>query len=324
MQTTGISIRGVSASLPNSREDNLEYEHLSVAQRQKLVDTTGIRYRWLATNETVGSMCHRAAKTLLEQLNWKSRDIQLLILVTQTPDMPIPGTASQLHAKLGLNKNCIVLDINQGCAGYVYGLSVAMSLMQSFKLSKGLLLTGDTITKYVSPHNQSLRPIFSDAATATALCSKKDSSVQFGFGVNGDRFKTIHLPELKHSSELSMNGLDVFNYGLTEVVDGVNSMLESMPSKPTIDHLVMHQANKLLNDSIARKVGISPNKVPFSLYDFGNTSSSTIPLTLASQLGTEHFNEQRTVLLLGFGVGLTWAASLLDLKDVICVPVESW
>ncbi|GAB5539714.1 MAG: ketoacyl-ACP synthase III [Salibacteraceae bacterium] len=322
MNITGTKICGIAASVPHHRDDNLELPFLDQEAREKLVDATGIRYRWTAKEQSTLSLCFNAANRILERLDWQPSEVEILLVVTQTPTTPIPGIAHQLQHQLGLNKTSYVLEVNQGCAGYIYGLSVAMSLMQSMGFKKGLLLTGDTITKYVSEKNHSLKPIFSDAATATALCERVGSNAHFAFGVNGERHETICLPSNGGLKELHMNGLDVLNFGLTEVVNGVKAMLAAFNETPSIDYLVMHQANKLLNDSIARKLGIPSEKVPSSLYEYGNTSSATIPLTISSALGTKTFDASKSMLLLGFGVGLSWGAAIVDMKDVICTPIE--
>lgn len=323
MKTSGVSIRGIAATTPTQREDNLELEILDQTQREKLVETTGIRYRYVSQHQSASDLCEDAATRLLKSLEWNSTDIDLLVMVTQTPDMPIPGAGAQLQHRLGLKKSCLVLDLNQGCAGYVYGLSVASGMMQSMGLKRALLLVGDTITQHISADNASLRPIFSDAGTATALEQQLGAEIQFAFEVHGERFETICLPMKDgKTADLQMNGHGVFSFGLKEVTQGLNAFIKDYYNTESIDFLVMHQANKLLNDAIARKLGIPTEKVPSTHYDFGNTSCATIPLTIAAQLGTEAFIEKKTVMLAGFGVGLTWGGAILELQNVLCLPIE--
>lgn len=324
MQLKGISIKGISATVPVKKEDNLGLPWMDEAQRQKFVETTGIRHRHIAKNITATDLCVDAAQRLLEKLDWEGDEIEILIFVTQTPDFQVPGTASQIHHRLALRKDCVTLDLNQGCAGYVYGLSMIGSMMQSLGLKKGLLLVGDTISQFISHENTTIKPIFSDAGTATALMHDDESIWNFACEVDGSRFKTIHLPKAENGrqQDLQMNGHDVFSFGLKEVAPGLKKLISENGGNETIDYLVMHQANKLLNDAIAKKLGIPKEKVPSSLYKFGNTSSATIPLTIAARMDTALFNESKTWVLAGFGVGLTWAAVYMSVKDLTCLQVH--
>ena len=166
----GVEISGVSACVPSSIEDNDALETLSEKARKEIIEQVGIRYRHIAPESvTSADLCQAASEKLLSELRWNPSDVGLLVFVTQTPDHLVPGSATQLQSKLGLGAHAISLDINQGCAGYVYGLSVTTAMMRSFGIEKGLLLVGDTITKMISKEDNSIRPIFSDAGSATAL-----------------------------------------------------------------------------------------------------------------------------------------------------------
>jgi len=278
---------------------------------------------------------------LLEELDWKAEDIDLLIFVSQTPDHLVPGSATQLQQRLGLPEDALVLDINQGCAGYVYGLSMITGLMSAYKVSKALLLVGDTITRMVSEHDNSLRPIFADAGSATALLLDDDAAdMVFKVGSKGEAYKAIHIPEggarypkkevrenntngtsseTRRPDQLHMNGQAVFTFGLSTVASSITDILEENSCDPeTIDFLVLHQANQLLNDSIVRKVGISKERAPSSLRDFGNTSCATIPVTMVSQLRKELISGRKELLLSGFGVGLSWGNVLLTTDSIAC------
>lgn len=326
MNIQGIAIKGISATIPQQKQDNKELDWLDGTQKQKFIATTGIRFRRVSAGETAADLCVHAAEKLIQNLNWAKADIQVLIFISQTPDYLIPGTASQIHHRLSLNSNCIALDVNQGCAGYVYGLSVIGSMMNAMGLKRGLLLVGDTISNYISKENKTIKPIFSDAGTATAIEADHGSNMQFAFGVDGNRFKTIHLPKAENDrvSDLEMNGHDVFSYGLKEVTTGLNQLISEQGGPSQLDYLVMHQANKLLNDAIAKKLGVPAKKAPSSHYAYGNTSSATIPLTIAASLDSDTFATPKKVVLAGFGVGLTWAAVHTICEKIICLPIHEF
>lgn len=338
----GVALRGIAAAVPSGKEDNAELESLSEKSKKEIIERVGIRYRHVADTETTASdLCLASAEKLLNELSWDSADVGLLIFVTQTPDHIVPGSATQLQHKLGLPQNAIALDINQGCAGYVYGMSVVSGMMKSFGIRKALLLVGDTITKMISPTDNSIRPIFADAGSATAFeLDAAAGEMHFKLGSKGADFESIHVPHggfrfpttddslkkkeisegiVRNMCQLSMNGQAVFTFGLSTVAGEINKLLtEQGSSSEDFDLLVLHQANQFLNDAIARKVGFSKEKTPSSLFEFGNTSCATIPVTLVSQISDSLKAGKVNLLLSGFGVGLSWGNVILTTDRLVC------
>ena len=342
LSVSGVALRGVSASVPKNREDNSLLESLDEKSKSEIIDRVGIRFRHVAEDSTTAAdLCQVAAEKLLKELRWKGSEIGLLIFVTQTPDHTVPGTATQLQDKLQLPQNCIALDINQGCAGYVYGMSVLAGMMKSFNIAKGLLLVGDTITKMVSGTDNSIKPIFADAGSATAFeLDETAGQMTFRLGSDGEAFKAIHVPHggfrypstqeslqpekhaegvIRNACQLSMNGQAVFSFGLSTVASEIKAHLkQSALSSEDIDFLVLHQANQFLNDAIARKTGFSREKTPSSLYNYGNTSCATVPVTLVTQLTEQLRSQSLKLMLSGFGVGLSWGNVILTTNKVVC------
>ncbi|MBL4585706.1 MAG: ketoacyl-ACP synthase III [Flavobacteriales bacterium] len=346
LSVSGVSIKGLAAAVPSKREDNSQLDSLSEKARNEIIEQVGIRYRFIAPPEvTAADLCQTSAEKLISELGWKPQEIGLLVFVTQTPDHIVPGTATQLQHKLGLDRNAICLDINQGCSGYVYGLSVVSGMMKSYNIDRALLLVGDTITRMISKEDNSLRPIFSDAGSATALelDAISQNKMTFRLGSKGDAFEAIHVSDggarnpmnarslvkekisegvLRQRNQLSMNGQAVFTFGLSVVASEISALLESeKKTEKDIDHLVLHQANQLLNNAIVRKVGFPKEKAPSSLHDFGNTSCATVPITLVSQLREAMEKETLQLLLSGFGVGLSWGNVILSTDRIICPEI---
>lgn len=336
---------GLSGVVPENKEDNQGLEAISEKSRKEIVKQVGIRYRHVAKDGvTAADLCKKAAEELIQKLGWDLKEIGLIVFVTQTPDHLVPGSATQIQHQLGLSSETISIDINQGCAGYVYGMSVITAMMRAYQIPNALLLVGDTITKMISKEDNSLRPIFADAGTATAFeLDSETSEMSFELGSNGSDFKAIHIPEggyrypvsagsleLKNiadgvrrtGNQLSMNGQAVFTFGLSTVASSISAMLENSNTEPSeIDYLVLHQANQLLNNSIIRKAGFRSDQAPSSLYDFGNTSCATIPITLVSQLENELRTKELKMMLTGFGVGLSWGSVILQTNKVACLPI---
>ncbi|MGB0369476.1 MAG: ketoacyl-ACP synthase III, partial [Flavobacteriales bacterium] len=300
LKGSGVDLVGLSVVVPKNREDNQELNLLSEKGKSEIINQVGIRYRHVAKdNLTASDLCCKAAENLLSKLGWSAEEVGLLVFVTQTPDHIVPGSATQIQHKLGMDFSSMALDINQGCAGYVYGMSALTGLMRAYKIPKAILLVGDTITKLVSDDDQALKPIFADAGSATAFELNEDAAeMNFELGSRGADYKAIYVPDggfrspnqdgIESANSLNMNGQAVFTFGLSTVATSITSLLDATSVKPDeIDFLVLHQANQLLNKSIVRKAGFNPNQAPSSLCDFGNTSCATIPVTLASQLSNQ-------------------------------------
>lgn len=320
-----VKVEGIAAAVPSKKVSNFNLEGFETEELHKLINTLGIESRRVADEATCASdLCLAASEKLISDLKWNKSEIEALFFVTQTPDFQLPGTSIHLQERLGLPKSCATFDINQGCAGYVYGLSLISSFMSASKIKKGLLLVGDTITKLVSPLDKSLSPIFSDCGTATALVYDVNAKpIHFNISSEGKEYEAIIVREGGSrgtkglEKKLSMKGLEVFNFSIKKVVPNVEELFNKMNiSADAIDYFVFHQANKLILESISTKLNILKSKVPTSLKDYGNTSGATVPLTIISNL-KDRTNEAR-LLLSGFGVGLSLASAVIDFDDVVC------
>jgi 3-oxoacyl-[acyl-carrier-protein] synthase III len=337
-----VRMQGLCAAVPRQTVSNMDLELLQERDRVALVRTAGIEHRRVAPADMCASdLCFAAAQALLKNLNWELESIDVLLFVTQTPDLLVPGTASQLQQRLGLGNHVLAIDVNQGCAGYVYGLSIASAMLSAGHLRRALLLVGDTITHTLSPEDKSTVPIFSDAGSATALAYDEAApAMYYNLQTDGKGYQAICIPEggsrqpysaegaelhdhgqgiRRGAQHLAMQGLDVFNFALAEVAPNVRALLDFAGTDLAApDAFVFHQANMLLNESIRRKLGIPAEKVPYSLREFGNTSSATIPVTMVHALAERLRMQRNHLVLSGFGVGLSWGSALLDVDALVC------
>ncbi len=309
-----INLLGISAAVPEKK---------TVNDNPKFSATTGVFEKRVAEkNVCTSDLCYEAAQRLMQELSIDRSEIDILVFVSQTPDYKLPVTSTILQHKLGLPQSCLCFDIPLGCSGYVYGLGTIGSLMGSGKLRKGLLLVGDTISKTVAPGDQSTEPLFGDAGTATLLeYSDTAEPMLFGLGSDGEGYETIiiHGGAARGSDQaehLVLNGMDVFEFGINKVPKVVNEFLSHFElERSTIDLFVFHQANKMMNDKIYKKLAIPQEKTITSLDVFGNTSSATIPLTLIHQ--RESIAAGSCLLFCGFGVGLSWGTCYIRTSKTI-------
>lgn len=341
-----VKISGLSAAVPSTIYENKNYDWISEDERALMIKATGVERRRIAAKGTTTSdLCFEAADKLIKELNWNREEVNLLIFVSQTTDYQIPSTAIILQDRLGLPKSSMAFDINLGCSGYVYGLSVISSLMRTTGTKKALLLVGDISTLNASYKDKSAFPLFGDAGTATALelDNNEDHTIHYNMSSDGSGYDAIYVRDggmrnficadsfvekkvsegiERNNIQIALNGIEVFNFGLREVAPNVRNLLEFADfSIDRVDCFVFHQANKLMNNTIRKKLKIDPEKFPFSIDEYGNTSSASIPLTLIHKLKSELEQKELTILIAGFGVGLSWGSALIKTKNVLVLPI---
>lgn len=339
-----VAIKGVSACVSNTVDENISSTVFENEQDAvKFIELTGIeRRRIVNKNTTASDLCYYAAEKLILELQWNRDDIDCLIFVTQTPDYILPATSCVLQDRLGLNKECYALDISLGCSGWVYGMSVVTSLLSTGSFKKALLLCGDTISKIISKQDKSSYPLFGDSGTATALeYIQGEESMHYHLATDGGGYDAIIIPEGAYRKEVSndsfkmenisegiirskldliLNGMDVFSFGVSKAPKSFNTLIEKQNiNRNDIDYCIFHQANKFMNEKIRKKLKLTEKQVPYSLKDYGNTSSATIPLTLVTELRNELQNKKLQMIGCGFGVGLSWGTVSFS-TNKICVP----
>lgn len=337
-----IRISGIAAGVPEKEVSTRDYDLLTEKEREFFIKSVGVERRRVADpGMTTSDLGFEAAKKLVEGLKWKPEEIELLIFVSQSRDYLIPATAGILQDRLGLPKTCMAFDISLGCSGYVYGLSVMGRMMASGAIQKGLFIVGDVSTQSTSYRDKSTYPLFGDAATATAMEYLPGSAdMHFNLQTDGAGYKAIIIPDggirnlaspesfenekfdegiERNKYHIALDGMEVFNFSLREVAPNIRELAKfSGTGLEEIDYFVMHQANRIMNESIRKKLKIDPARYPYSMVEFGNTSSASIPLTMVDKISRELSDQKLKLLLSGFGVGLSWGSVILETENVFC------
>jgi len=336
-----IELAGIAACVPKQIARTEDYVHISEQERKMFTFGTGIESRRLAPEEICTSdLCFAAAQELMKDMQISAEDIDVLIFVSQSPDYFLPATSILLQERLGCSKRTMAFDINLGCSGYVYGMAVISNLVSLPGFRNGLLLCGDKSSFSASPTDKSTYPLFGDAGTAT-LIRRKEKAPALYFNLQSDgggwesiiirgggtreRFnansleKKVIEPGIERSAcDVELNGVEVFNFSLREVKPNVIELIEYAGKDiAEIDFLVMHQANKLMNESVRKKLNFPKEKTPYSIREFGNTSSASIPLTMVTELKQPLESGKRQLLLSGFGVGYSWGSILVETDKII-------
>lgn len=302
---------------------------------EKIYATVGIKQRHVAAQgETALDMAQKAAEKLFSNNDLKET-IDYILFCTQSPDYKLPTSACILQERLGIQTNCGALDFNLGCSGYVYGLSLAKGLVVGGMAKNVLLLTGETYTKYIHPKDKGNMSIFGDAATATIVSVEGLIGIgdfQFGtdgrgadkliVGTLGSRHPALLHDEsigegghVKSSDHLFMDGAGVFSFTLKQVPAMIKELIEKQNmSMDEIDYFVFHQANVYMLEYLRKKMKIDESRFGYFIEDVGNTVSSTIPLLLSEKISDGTLKGKSRILLAGFGVGLSWAACILEQK----------
>jgi|MGYP001198532153 3-oxoacyl-[acyl-carrier-protein] synthase-3 len=342
-QISDIRLAGIAACVPEKVLSNQDYNWVSRKDRDQIIKTIGVETRHVAEpGQTTSDLCFQAAEQLLGELAWQREEIEILIFVSQSRDYIIPSTSTLLQDRLKLPKSCLALDINLGCSGYVYGLSVISSMMKATGLRKGLLLVGDLSNVTSSYRDKSTYPLFGDAGTATALEIREGHpAMQFNLQTDGAGYEAIIIYDggvrnlaskrsfatkkygegiYRNRLQIALNGIEVFNFSLREVVPNIKTTLKHFNRElPEFDFLLFHQANRLINETLRKMLKADPEKVPYSLREFGNTSCASIPLTMVSQIQESLQEKPNKLLLSAFGIGLSWGTVLLE-TDTLVVP----
>jgi 3-oxoacyl-[acyl-carrier-protein] synthase-3 len=305
----------------------------------KIVAKTGIRERHIAAPEECASdLAVRAAQKLFDSGAAEPRDIDMLLLCTQTPDYFLPTTACIVQDRLGIPTQAGALDISLGCSGFVYGLGIAKGLIETGQADTILLVTSDTYSKFIRESDRSVRTLFGDGAAATLIETMPPNSELYieapvwgtdGRGapnliVKGGAAKSWSgtgscFPGQATSGShpagthcLEMNGPEIFNFTVGVVPALVENVLQrTCKVMGDIDLFVFHQANKTLLGHLRQKIGIPPEKFYLALEDCGNTVSSTIPIALKRARTEGALRNGQLALLAGFGVGYSWAGTVI-------------
>ncbi|WP_045770061.1 ketoacyl-ACP synthase III [Xanthomonas albilineans] len=331
-----VRFAGMATCVPKRVVSNLTDCRPQIrSERERLVRNIGIETRRMAADwQCFSDLAFDATQVLLEQLQWQREDIDALIVVTQSPDYPIPATAIILQDRLGLPHTTVAFDVNLGCSAYPFGINLLGAMIASGGVKKGLLLVGDRSATFDDP-------IFSDSGTATALeFSANAPPMYFDLNSDGSGYRAIILPVGGHREpigvqhlmpyradendywhrgvDLQLDGVAVLSFSTQRVPPAVQKLLDySGVSKDQIDYFVFHQANRMINETIRKKLGLPADKVPSTLHDFGNTSGASLPVTMTARINKQLESGRKRVLLCGFGIGLSWGTCLVDIEGAV-------
>ncbi|HEV2722526.1 MAG TPA: ketoacyl-ACP synthase III [Thermoanaerobaculia bacterium] len=340
MSSRRAAIAAISSHFPSVEvtNDQLASEFGGDWTAQKIYEKTGVRSRRIAApNETASDLGVAAAQKLFESGACAPADVDYLLFCTQSPDYFLPTSACTMQPRLGLRTDSGAIDFNQGCSGWVYGLSLAKSLIEAGTADKVLLVTAETYSKYINARDRSVRTIFGDAAAATLVTgvdADREMIGPFVFGTDGRgacnlivptggarRPATAEmLPETSDSSgnwrsdaNLFMNGPEIFNFTLQSVPKAVSQLLSKTgKAAADVEFFIFHQANRFMLERLRAKIAVPAEKFWIDIEQIGNTVSSTIPIAWQQAREQGRLRTGERVMAVGFGVGYSWSAAMAE------------
>lgn len=342
-----VKIVGMAACVPATIEENINLPIFKdKAEAMKVIASTGIERRRIVSNGTTASdltVC--AIEHILKELCWTIEEVDCLIYVCTSRDFIAPQTACILQDRLGMRQDSFVMDLPLGCSGWVYGMSVIGALMSHGTLKKGLLVAAETNTLNRNPKDRSVKPLFGDAATVTALEYDPGyaKSFNFIFGVDGSGYQSVwakyggtRYPAdaesvkereiepgiIRKGTDMIVNGMDVFAFAIKVPPRSLKELVETFSiNVEKIDYLFLHQANKFIDEKIRKSLKFPSEKVPYCLEDFGNVSSASIPLTMVTRAAECLESKECHCIACGFGVGLAWASMEFFVEKITIVKL---
>ena len=344
-----VRVVGMSACVPKKIEDN---RNLSIfkneAEAEKVIASTGIERRHIVEQGTTASdLALKAVERIIFELGWEKESIDLLAYVCQSRDFIAPQTACILQDRLGLNQGCCAIDLPFGCSGFVHGMSVVASMLSHGGLKRGLLINAETNSQNRNQKDRTVKPLFGDAATVTALeYDVKAHPMNFVFGVDGSGYqaiwtqyggmrhpttieclkeKEIEAGVWRKGTDMIVNGMDVFAFAIKRPPRSLKELIDTFSIDiEQIDYLLLHQANKFIDEKIRKSLKIPQEKVPYCLQEYGNVTSASIPLTLVSQCKESLRSKKNYCLACGFGIGLEWGSMDFYLDEIKVTEVEAY
>lgn len=325
-----IHISGIISAVPVNVEGNEGYlDILGEKRLKKQTRMTGVMQRRICReNQATMDLGISAAKELIKRLSIE--EVKVLVLVTQSPSLVNPSTAFVIQKYLGLNKDCFVFDVNLGCSGFVSGLQIVSSLLQPYgEGAKGILIAGDYQRNphLVPPKTDDEwadKILFGDCVSAAAVELRSDSFVSYYDEYSdGDRYRVISrkIGEVDY-----MDGEAVFEFAIGDVSDMTRFFRDSIKDMgmPDPDYYVFHQAQKFMLKNVASVLDIEDEKMLYSLENYGNTSSASVPLTICANKDLFADRDETHFLLTGFGIGLSCAEGYVTLdRDCVLDVIEA-
>lgn len=324
--TSYAKISQVAHYVPEQVIHNDDLAALMDTSDEWISSRTGIRKRHIAKEQQTSDLATEVAKSLLEKSQLTADEIDFIIVATITPDSTMPSTATRVQAAIGANR-AFAYDLSAACSGFVFALSIAEKLMTSGRYKKGIVIGAEVLSKTIDWSDRTTAVLFGDGAGGVLLeaCQEPHFLAESlrSDGSRGDSLTSggigLHSPfsnEEDDTPHLKMDGRAIFEFAIRDVTMSIGTLIEeNQLTSDEIDYFLLHQANYRILDKMARKLGVATEKFPANMMEYGNTSAASIPILLSEcvEQGKIKLDGSQTVLMSGFGGGLTWGSLIIKL-----------
>lgn len=340
LKINNVRIKGAAACAPKDNEENRDYPYFERNDIDRIIDTIGVeRRRILKKGQTCSDLAYLAAEKLIAELGWEKESIGLLMFCSPSRDYIQPDTACVLQGRLGISHSAMCFDMTLGCSAWTYGITTAASIMQTGAVKRALVLNGNMGSAENAYEDRTIWPLIGDAGTATALEFEEGATIWCEAGSRGEDYHHVIIPDggrrnpvteesfvltpdaegVKRSRlHLYMNGMEVFSFGLKTAPKSIEAVLEfSGKKKEDIDMFLFHQCSYYLLKKIVKKEKLDIEKVPFSLFNWGNTGACCIPNTMVTERAEQLRHGKNKVIACAFGVGFSWATLCFETENMV-------
>lgn len=337
-----VGITAISACVPQKVSSNLDLL-LEKEALEKLIGSIGIKEKRIAGIDVTSSdLCFKAAKQLMTDNNTDPESIDMLLFLTTTPDYIQPPTSPVLQHKLGLPITTGCIDLSLACSGFVYALSTAFAYASIPGINKVLVLVGETVSKLVNKKDYVNFPLYGDAGTACLVEKTDFSESVFVLGADGSGEHSLKVPSggfrhpltadnlvdkiredgnVRRDVDIVMDGMETFSFAVRSLPLQVTQLMKEAKITPAdVDYLVFHQGNRMMMEFIMKRLKFDPDKVPFCIGKYGNTSSASVPLTIVSELAHKLEGEKKMILS-AIGAGWSFGSAYISTNDIRVSPI---
>lgn len=326
--TYNAVIAGSGSSVPDKTLTNEDFTKIVETSDEWITTRTGIKVRHIAAdNETTAMFSAAAAKEAIDDAGMKPEDIQLIIVATITPEMVFPSTACFVQDMIGA-KNAWAFDLAAACSGFVYGLSIAEQFIRTGRYENALIIGAETLSKITDYEDRKSCVLFGDGAGAVVVKRTKDeplgiiysNSYSDGSGwtslncaAYGSRNPVSRPLDDPKKVFMNINGREIYQLAVRRIVEIVDECMEKCNlTTDDIDVFIPHQMNARIIESVGKRLKLSKDRIFINIEKYGNTSAASIPIAMDECLKNGKIKSGDIVLLVAFGGGLTWGASVIQ------------
>lgn len=311
-------IKGTGSCVPNKVVSNHELSQRVDTSDEWIRERTGVVNRHIIEEETTVSMAVTAAKEALDSAHMNANEIDMIIVATLSSNVIMPNTACMVQRELGAD-GAVAFDINAACSGFIFAYHTAQAYIAMEAARNIIIIGAESLSNLVDWNDRGTCILFGDGAGAAVLSAKDGTAYPCVMHANGGKGEALTCNVLQPTSPVTaahymqMNGQEVFKFAVRKVPEAITELLSKLDMQSeSIDYYILHQANRRIVESVAKRLGLPIEKFPMNLMEYGNTSSASVPILLDELNKNGTLAKGMKLIMVGFGAGLTWGAAYLE------------